>query len=99
VHEKGRRVSSPWFTLLGLPSPSGSPRIGITVSRKVGGAVARNRIKRIFREIFRYNRPALEPPLDLVVVARPGAADRTMRELEREFLKRFAELARRFEKR
>ena len=98
VHEKGRRVSSPSFTLLGLPSAAGSPRIGITVSRKVGGAVERNRIKRIFREIFRYNRPALVPPLDLVVVARPGAADRTMRELEREFLKRFAELARRFEK-
>lgn len=89
-------MSSASFTLLGLPSPTGTSRIGITVSRKVGGAVVRNRIKRRLREIFRYNRVNLAPPLDLVVVARSGARDRTMRELETEFLKRFDELARRY---
>lgn len=98
VHENGMRVRSPSFTLLGLANPTGSPRIGITVSRKVGGAVVRNRVKRMFREIFRYNRATLAPPLDLVVVARPGVHERTSAELEREFLKRFAELARRLER-
>lgn len=89
-------MSSASFTLLGLPSAIGSSRIGITVSRKIGGAVVRNRTKRVFREIFRYNRASLSPALDLVVVARASVRDRTMRELEAEFLKRFAELARRF---
>jgi len=89
------RVRSSSFTLLGVASPTGSSRIGITVSRKVGGAVVRNRVKRLFREIFRYNRSALAPPLDLVLIARPGVDQRTTAELTREFLTRFAELARR----
>ena len=98
VHENGTRVRSPSFTLLGLASPSATSRIGITVSRKVGGAVVRNRVKRMFREIFRYNRATLAPPLDLVVVARPGVHERSSAELAREFLKRFDELARRLQR-
>lgn len=97
VHEKGRRAGSRWFTLYGLPNDLGHPRLGITASRKTGGAVVRNRIKRVLREIFRYNRANLTPSLDLVVVARSGIEGCSVAELEKEFLRRFAELARRFE--
>ena len=48
------------------------PRIGITVSSKVGNAVERNRVKRWVREAWREIRPEL-PPVDLVVIARPAA--------------------------
>jgi ribonuclease P protein component len=53
--------------------PNGLPvtRLGLSVSRKVGGAVARNRVKRLVREAFRTSAAALPPGLDLVVVARP----------------------------
>ena len=49
----------------------------------------------MLREIFRYNREALAPSLDLVVVARRGIEERPLMDLEREFLKRSMELLRR----
>jgi ribonuclease P protein component len=47
------------------------PRLGLSVSRKVGGAVARNRWKRLLREAFRLSRRELPRGIDLVVVPRP----------------------------
>ena len=47
-------------------------RIGLSVSRKVGGAVARNRWKRLLREAFRIEHPHLPPGIDLVVIPRLG---------------------------
>lgn len=49
-------------------------RLGITVTRKIGNAVARNRIKRLVREVFRRNRSRLPEGLDLVWVAKQQAA-------------------------
>lgn len=48
------------------------PRIGITVSRQVGNAVRRNRIKRLVREAFRKHRSLLPSACDLVVIAKTG---------------------------
>lgn len=49
-------------------------RLGIIASRKVGGAVQRNRAKRLIREWFRKGADVLPPSLDLIVIARSGAA-------------------------
>jgi len=54
---------------------AGSGRIGITVSRKVGGAVVRNRVKRWIRECYRRRRGDFPGRVDFVVVARPTAAE------------------------
>ncbi len=57
------------------------PRIGLTVSRRVGGAVLRNRIKRRIREWFRTHRELLPSGVDLVVIARRGAGELDSREV------------------
>jgi ribonuclease P protein component len=56
-------------------SDEGPPpaRLGLVVSRKIGGAVQRNRVKRVCRECFRAWPDLLPPGVDLVVIARPGA--------------------------
>jgi ribonuclease P protein component len=53
---------------------AGTGRMGVTVSRKVGGAVVRNRVKRWIRECYRRRRSEFPSQVDVVVVARPAAA-------------------------
>lgn len=80
--------------LFALPNGLGHCRIGLTVTRKTGGAVTRNRVKRRLREIYRTNRELFDEPFDLVVNARPSIKERSFDELERELLRTYRRLAR-----
>jgi ribonuclease P protein component len=72
----GRRLVGDHYMLFARPA-EGEPapaRLGVTVSRKVGGAVSRNKVKRWVRETCRRMQGDLPAGMDLVVVARPSAA-------------------------
>jgi ribonuclease P protein component len=77
VQREGRRHHSEHFVVLTAPARRANTRIGITVSSKVGGAVVRNRVKRLLREVLRAWWRDLEPPGDIVVIAKPGAGQTT----------------------
>jgi ribonuclease P protein component len=71
VYDARVRESRGPLTVYGLPNELGHPRLGLSVSRKVGTAVRRNRIKRLLREAFRMHQYDLPAGYDLVFVVRP----------------------------
>ena len=73
VQRGGARAHSKHFVVIQQPGRGRMSRLGVTVSSRVGNAVARNRTKRIVRELFRQYRRTLSPPTDFVVIAKPGA--------------------------
>jgi ribonuclease P protein component len=66
-----RSVADASLIVYGHPNGLGHARLGLSVSRKIGGAVVRNRWKRLLREAFRLNRIQLPAGLDLIIVPRP----------------------------
>jgi ribonuclease P protein component len=72
VYEARRSASDERIIVYVLENQFDFPRLGLSVSRKVGNAVARNRWKRLLREAFRLNVAKLPAGYDLVVVPRPN---------------------------
>ena len=76
VYRRGRSVSTRYLVLYAFPrEDGGEPRLGLAVSRKLGGAVTRNRLKRLLRASFDELRDAFAPGYDYVLVPRPGIAE------------------------
>lgn len=75
IQRDGKKTAGAGLLMLVLAQRNpGPPRLGLTVSRRVGGAVVRNRVKRYAREVFRLNPDWFPPGRDYVLLARPASA-------------------------
>jgi ribonuclease P protein component len=83
VYQSGIKVSGRLMTMFVRPNGCPHARLGIAATRKIGGAVIRNRAKRLTREVFRHHKPATA--VDIVVVPRREFLDAPYSSLEREF--------------
>ena len=71
----GRKVHTHHFTITMMQNGRGVTRLGIAVSKRIGNAVQRNRVKRIIREVFRLNKKMFPEGYDVVIAARRYSGD------------------------
>lgn len=95
VYRKGSVYRGRLFSVHVLPSAVDSTRLGLSVSKKVGGAVTRNKVRRRLKEIFRSSASTFPDGADLVISARPAAAEASFEELNDEFIKSLNRLEKR----
>jgi ribonuclease P protein component len=73
VSLKGSKVYNKYFILIYLPNENKKNRLGITVTKRVGKSVKRNKIKRYCREFFRLNKCTIPENIDINIIAKKNA--------------------------
>ncbi len=73
LNRSGKRLYTKHFTLIIKQNGQGVTRLGVTVSKKIGNAVTRNRVKRLIREYFRLNKAQFPQGHDIVIIAKKDA--------------------------
>lgn len=84
IYATGRRHAGRLLVFFVRPGTTDRTRLGVTITKKTGSAVVRNRLRRRIRELFRRTRP-FAAPVDLVVNVRPGAEEATFSALAADF--------------
>jgi ribonuclease P protein component len=85
VFDRGLRLQGRFMTVLTAAAPGTACRLGIVASKKLGGAVVRNRAKRLIREVFRNNPPSIRPAADIIVIPRRELLTARYSEIEDDF--------------
>ena len=73
IGKEGKKLRTKHFIILCVKNSKDYCRFGITATRKIGGAVERNRVKRVLREFFRLNRGCFKPSSDFIFIAGKGS--------------------------
>ena len=94
VYDRRRSVSDHWLILYACENGLGYSRLGMSVSRKFGGAVQRNRLRRLYREAFRHTRQELATGFDLILIPRSSETP-SLEELQRILPRLLGQLVRR----
>jgi len=85
VYQSEKKLSGSFIVLYLAPTSFSKSRLGLSVNRKFGNSVQRNRFKRLIRESFRLNAPLLKQPCDIVIRPRSRALEATFKEIEADF--------------
>ncbi|MBT3388596.1 MAG: ribonuclease P protein component [Desulfobacula sp.] len=93
LSEHGKKIYTDSFIALVMQSEAPNNRIGITVSKKIGNAVERNRIKRIIREYFRHHKEMISGPKDINIIAKKGLATLSHQVIIKKLDKLFTKIA------
>ena len=93
LSKQGTRVYTDCFIAIVLKETAQNNRIGITVSKKVGNAVERNRIKRIIREYFRHNKQNISGPEDINIIGRKGLTSLSNKQIIKKLDNLFSKIA------
>jgi len=87
VRQQGGRLAQGCLIANWNKLPDGaSPKLGVVTSKKIGGAIARSRARRLLRESFRQHQYEFAQPVELVLVARNSIAGKKFADVEKDFL-------------
>ena len=82
VYHNSKSYANKYLVMYVLENGQDKNRLGISVSKKVGNSVVRHRLKRLVKESYRLNESVFQNGLDIVVVVRTTAKDRSYKEIE-----------------
>ena len=85
IYDQGTRLQARYSTVFVLPNDQDCSRLGIAATKKLGGAVRRNKAKRLIREVFRRNKIA--KGLDIVIIPKRELLDASLTVIEADYLK------------
>jgi len=83
VYKYGKSIADRYVVLYILQNNSSYRKVGYSVSKKIGKAVVRNKIKRVFRETYRHNKDKLVTGIDIVLIARKPIVDANYQQIEK----------------
>lgn len=86
IYKNGKSYANKYLVMYVMDNPDGRSKLGISVSKKVGNSVVRHRVTRLIRESYRLNRDMFNSGLNIIVIARATAKDKSFAEIESAFL-------------